>query len=744
MNNNVKSEKLTFIELINRYRIEIPIIQRDYAQGRDGKEELRKSFLNALLDADKDKPLELDFVYGSVNNGILQPLDGQQRLTTLFLLHWFVALKENKLGEIFKTLFSKFSYETRTSSRDFCFDLINQKIDYSNNQRISDTIIDCSWFFLSWKRDPTIKSMLTMLDAIQDIFKDKIDVWGKLNNISFHFVELQNFGLSDDLYIKMNARGKALTPFENFKAKFEQLIEENDWEKNLELEKTFSYLLDTTWTDLFWNYKDDKSVFDEQIFNFFKLIALFNYSLIKGKEDNLPDDFKSNFDLLQESNHITFDQLLKLGCFNSFYFQFVRNTLTSISELSNLGGIQKIDLKKYLSDENYIDEIKLFEKAIKFDRPNNKTNISNLTYEELIKLYAFYKYIANQDSGLKDSLNNWMRVIRNLVEGTIYNKVDDFVRAILSVDILFEEIKKTSIIEFLKEENLERLDAFNKEQFKEEKEKAKLISHSEEWKESIIEIENHGYFTGQIGFLLDWCKDENGYYLEKFKEYSEKVKKLFNDDGLKKFDNFLFERALFTFGNYLLKKGQNYSFLINSDRDISWKRLLRDSNENKRELLKNLLDKIEVTTLEKDLIRIIEDFTDNTDWKFHFIKQPEIILACGTNKFIRKHNDYDILLLNSTTTSGYHCEYYSYSLFLKLKDKLSLNKNSYKEKRSIDEWKYFEIKGKQIAFDCKIKKYIWKEENNEKWKEFLSLDIEDIKYEVEKISENELQTNNRQ
>lgn len=114
MSNNPTSEKLTFIELISKHKIEIPIIQRDYAQGREGKEELRKNFLSALLEAVNGKELELDFVYGSVKNNVLQPLDGQQRLTTLFLLHWFVAVKEDKLNDL-KNLLTKFTYETRTS-----------------------------------------------------------------------------------------------------------------------------------------------------------------------------------------------------------------------------------------------------------------------------------------------------------------------------------------------------------------------------------------------------------------------------------------------------------------------------------------------------------------------------------------------------------------------------------------------------------------------------------------------------
>jgi Protein of unknown function DUF262 len=70
--------------------IEIPKFQRDYAQGRHdpGVTDIRSAFLDALHEALTDgDPLGLDFVYGDIDNGVLRPLDGQQRLTTLFLVH---------------------------------------------------------------------------------------------------------------------------------------------------------------------------------------------------------------------------------------------------------------------------------------------------------------------------------------------------------------------------------------------------------------------------------------------------------------------------------------------------------------------------------------------------------------------------------------------------------------------------------------------------------------------------------
>ena len=91
----------TFINIFSDgiKQIIIPNIQRDYAQGRNTTEirRVRDRFLNALYKAvTTDNAIKLDFVYGDLSeDGTLTLLDGQQRLTTLFLLHLYAALKEN-------------------------------------------------------------------------------------------------------------------------------------------------------------------------------------------------------------------------------------------------------------------------------------------------------------------------------------------------------------------------------------------------------------------------------------------------------------------------------------------------------------------------------------------------------------------------------------------------------------------------------------------------------------------------
>jgi hypothetical protein len=42
-----------------------------------------------------------------------------------------------------------------------------------DSSSISKQIEDAPWFFLAWKKDPTVQSMLTMLDSIHQQFNDK-------------------------------------------------------------------------------------------------------------------------------------------------------------------------------------------------------------------------------------------------------------------------------------------------------------------------------------------------------------------------------------------------------------------------------------------------------------------------------------------------------------------------------------------------------------------------------------------
>ena len=148
---------------------------------------MRERFLDSLHSAITDKPITLDFIYGDIDeDGVLYPLDGQQRLTTLFLLHWYAAKKEAVPESEYSFLYN-FSYETRYSARDFCRKLI--EFTPAFQEEISKEIINQYWFPLDWKKDPTISSMLVVLDAIHEKYSDLGNKGDKLkdNAITFYF-----------------------------------------------------------------------------------------------------------------------------------------------------------------------------------------------------------------------------------------------------------------------------------------------------------------------------------------------------------------------------------------------------------------------------------------------------------------------------------------------------------------------------------------------------------------------------
>lgn len=256
-------------------RIEIPIIQRDYAQGRDSDAvaRIRANFLHVLHEAvTTGTPISLDFVYGDVISGTLRPLDGQQRLTTLFLLHWYLAWRADRLDQ--EHGWKRFEYATRPSARRFCACLVESKPPADAPLRA--WFEDQYWFLHTWQHDPTIQSMLLMLEAIHERFADAdcTAAWDRLVDsvapaISFHLLPIEQMGLSEDLYIKMNSRGKPLTPFENFKARFEQVLEASCPGRVDE----FAQKVDGAWADLLWPFRGSDNIVDDEFLRYFQFVT---------------------------------------------------------------------------------------------------------------------------------------------------------------------------------------------------------------------------------------------------------------------------------------------------------------------------------------------------------------------------------------------------------------------------------------------------------------------------------------
>lgn len=759
-----KGERLSFIKIFSQknFKLVIPIIQRDYAQGRtnDDTKEVRTDFLDALYTyLQENRPnRDLDFVYGTLQKGDDEnervhfiPLDGQQRLTTLFLLHWFLyqISDDTELKAKFKEKLldgekSQFTYETRQSSIDFCDALMKANVDMTNLLTVKDkqghdipslsaTLKNEHWYYRIWNNDPTVQSMLVMLDAICQKFNGKKEFFTSLMDetnpiITFIFMDLKEYKLTDDLYIKMNSRGKPLSKFENFKAKFEQYIKGllssdsslknkkykikySSKETEVDLYKYFSYNIDTKWTTLFWQYcKNGKAHnLDSYIENFIRVILTCHYASKVELAPKATSD--ETLDVLMSS-----DNDYKSLTFNKYESTKALSKDAVLSLVDALDALYngKDGIKHYVSEEYkfYFDEEGIFKKVIE----------NNLTRNERIQFYAYVRFLVlNQCNG--DGIDEWMRVIHNIShpDNSIIDGNDDMARGIRSVNTLLPYAN--DIINHLKNHSIT---GFATHQCAEECIKAQLIDRPI-WKQSIENTEKHPYFNGQIGFILQfsgicddyqqnhelrWSEQEEKDKLLLFKRYAQIASYMFDLDtnGIRYNDkNYCFERAILVQGDYLMEASNDRFNLLSTEtvaknvkRDHSWKRLLR-INETREELIesqnyvKSAFDKVsDMNDLTGSFENQCEDVKTGSQWRDLLITTPELYEI--SEKGFMAFDEDQLLILRYWFRNSYHVELYTYHLWLnKLENNLMefspLFELNYMEQKTGDITPFIQLSG---------------------------------------------------
>ncbi|MEJ5200856.1 MAG: DUF262 domain-containing protein, partial [Anaerolineales bacterium] len=513
---NHKSQ-IIYKQLLDHHgHIQIPMIQRDFAQGRPTESTVRDLFLIALDDAlrkpvdDPTLPLNLDFIYGSVEMAQGEtrflPLDGQQRLTTLFLLHWYLAWRDERWAD-FEAMFvegkhSKFTYNIRPSSNEFfdqlvCYRPVLRPEDIPETKHpITALINDQPWYFRNWRLDPTIQSILHMLDALHSRFVSSSGLFERLIDetnpaITFQLLDLKDFGLSDDLYIKMNARGKPLTPFETFKARYEEILKEQFNEKSFILGKSnisvadyVAYRMDTAWADLFWKLRDRKShQYDEAFMNLARAVTLVTRTT---DNENYLDDVAKLRNQREVPSYTDFHERNWLD---------ERFTLTIIHLLDSWSK-ESGTLSCFLPNSRYFDERAFFDKIA-------LNGIARLSYTEIIQFAAYVKFIDKYHDAIDSvAFQEWMRICYNLSTNTVYNRPEEIQRSIRGLDGMLENANDI-VRYFARAEKV--VSGFFEPQIAEEKLKAMLILAESDWWRLIDRAELHGYFFGQIGFLLDFC-----------------------------------------------------------------------------------------------------------------------------------------------------------------------------------------------------------------------------------------------
>lgn len=615
--------EFTLWKLLYSYKVEIPVIQRDYAQGREDNSHIRKNFLAELkqkLDEDDEKaPLKLDFVYGVKVEGIdkkntrFDPLDGQQRLTTLWLLHWFLAFRSGELGKNneVKERLKKLSYETRTSSREFCECLCDKMVGVNSStiDNIADYIRDRSWFYAEWIQDPTINGMLRTLsgdgasdenDNIEAVLKDTKHsyriLFNRLTNdnnrrivFNTYFIEESEVGIPDDLYIKMNARGKSTSDFDNLKT---DILKNIDSRVRDDISKSF----DTTWTNLFWQYAIEKKgeafdgEYDEAIFHFINRYVV--NKIICSETENKENDDKDYNELIGKK--LEYDTLVRYKDYDVYKrhidtkdIETLNRIIINLTQIKNnkeIGDWKKLtEAYKYFLPYycNHEDNVKDKNKKDysdsdnsqpkKSDKDNSKTKeVRSITYKERVYFKAICDFMSLPEADYenqKQYFDTWMRVAGNLIMNPGIDSESTMKARVRDIDELWKKIKEelrkkkedensvwTNSVwigyEVLSKEDIDDKKFAKNEQYKEEIEKAKIImaaskAGQEAWKnwenKKFIAAEKYSFFSGSIRFLYrneygGLCKKDGNLDLKKIGELFDHkfkaAKKAFSDDEI--------------------------------------------------------------------------------------------------------------------------------------------------------------------------------------------------------------------
>lgn len=517
--------------------IVIPQIQRPYAQGRiDGVcTYIRNTFLDEIfecLTSTEDDILDLNFIYGIIkpsnDEHKLILLDGQQRLTTLFLLYWYIVNAELDVDEeqciFIRQCLARFLYETRATSTVFCQELSSYKVNFGEKTP-KEVISKAKWYFKSFDRDSTVSAMLTMLNAIHDRYTalKEQNLFGKLQRLQFYVKSLGVFNLSEELYIKMNARGLQLSPFENFKADLTHFVSNREYEKYQEpvslynkesnekvpFHFNFSVKLDAKWVDIFW--KNGAEDFDNAYMSFFSHFFACKY-IIASKNEVSDRDMRADktikFLYTNAEEHIGNNEYFGFRTFETILKAHPEYIITLDRVLDVLYEYDFKSESKHIT-RNLIPQ---WDKKNGHEGDNFYCNTSSkISQVKLIALAAVIEYIEAMEHFDPVTFEQWMRVVWNIIENTNIDSltpVSSLVRKFsavihfISSNIACGKSFYTSLGEWSNEKENRAL--------LEEVTKARRISEDSSWEEVWKSVEIHPYFKGMATFFYnaDMSKDE--------------------------------------------------------------------------------------------------------------------------------------------------------------------------------------------------------------------------------------------
>lgn len=685
---------MDFYTSFSNQKILIPTLQRDYVQG--ASEDVIVPFLDCLL---SNENVDLNYIYGYNEDGAFVPIDGQQRLITLWLLHLYVwsSLK----SEPFTT---QLSFQTREFANGFCQRLcknihsiiLSLKKESSQAeetekgaQSLDEAIADSNWFISSWKKNSTINNMLHALRFIHRKVcnSDINEIYSRLftspSAISFAFLNMtEENGLDDDIYIKMNGRGRPLSAFENLKSWIDNKIEP------LSFSEKWKAYMDNRWANFFWKNRNKgqehpEEIDDEQLHLFCNLLYLFHVKypyLLKSRIDNteLREEF---IDYLKITDpNASNDDIIK-----KFFTELAAGHMPSLIWIERLNLMPKRFLQFAFSSLNRLsarsEDINNSELYFG-DTEISTTPIYNLSMKDatitrsLPLLYAALRY---RDGSITE-FYDWMRILRNLILNS--DEEANLIEIMRIIEMLSIKAKREDIFHALHFSTFSNTQLGNiKSVFTPRQVDEEILKAAPEYKAFrplFADMENMRFFSGRIKVLFHLV-DGVEFTAENIENTIFLLKNIFNggnygisqafDDG-----NYYFRRTLTTYGWYGIKRNRCWSFCNGLD---EWRAYVRDVDKkpeslisfckefapkkyDKAQLIDAIKNKVEKVSSQdfRDILKTQEPMT-----RFYFINYPGVWDFMKTKRAKWNNPDFNVVLNSKNSNNTNQIELRTLALY---------------------------------------------------------------------------------
>lgn len=494
--------KITDLFTDNRHII-IPDLQRDYCWGDkkhgDNNAELVTGFIDSLNDIfTENKEIKLGMIYAyeyPKDSNRIYLCDGQQRITTLFLLLGMIN-KRIKSNEVKSCLISEFElnddqeprlqYAIRESTLYFLSDLVCNFFLENTETKIFD-LKKQSWYFKEYNLDPTIQSMISAMEIIEiklDKFEDLNSFSNFLiNKIEFFYFDMKDRETGEDMFVVINTTGEPLTATENIKPLLignirdenERENASNTWEK---------------WEKWFWENKTDKEYEADNGLNEF-FVFYWQIKLLQEKQWKEKRSFEINpFELFTRIPESNSDEEGTLSLKSKEWDSFI-----SISEIDQYFEAYR---KLFLELKNDNDNLKVLSTI------SNKLNFDNSSFLRKLPIEVILPLIEFKVKFTEASINDFVRRIRkNFFDKKIQDRTENHLDWRHLIQMINQAEGLEHLFQFSDDTEFKAIPNVNcnipKWYNKEEQLKAELK------KENLVliqDIEDHQDFMGDLSFFL--------------------------------------------------------------------------------------------------------------------------------------------------------------------------------------------------------------------------------------------------